>query len=582
MDAAEAVAERYESVPPGAWGRRGYRSNGSEFTVESIGLYHLHDLVHHAWDVRAAVARATVEAYDAHAAAYRDGIPPMPAPVARPTCARSPSAVGPRGRVLEIGSGAGPRRPACSRRPGSSVRRTDITPAFVELLRADGPRTPTCSTRSPTTSTTRPARARRTTGSGPAPACCTSRGPTCRSCWPGSPRPPGPAARCGLSLKEGDGEGWSTHGHVGAPRHFVYWREEPLRAVLEAAGWEVDAGRRTGWAPQSGQPWLDVRAARRGDEAHRVLGAHGAGARSVVRPVLGEQLRDARARRPHGRRRRIDAGVPPKEVWAAVWRTLELPGHPEVTAAHASTSRGPAPHDPHPRRRPGGRRRSASRSASRRRRCWPATSRARRARPGFAQTFQVLGTAFAAYLLARLMSHRGRRIGLVTGYLLGAAGARARRASPAWSARWSLLLVGALLLGSTTAANNSARYAATDLAEDAHKGRALSTVVWATTIGAVLGPNLTGPAGALADVLGIPELTGPFALGAIGMVVAAVVVGVLLRPDPLLLAREVAGVAETPPDRHRLGARDRRRPRAAGAVLRDARDGLRARRDGRR
>jgi hypothetical protein len=58
LDAAEAAAERYESVPPGAWGRRGFRSNGSEFTVESIGLYHLHDLVHHAWDVRAAVARA--------------------------------------------------------------------------------------------------------------------------------------------------------------------------------------------------------------------------------------------------------------------------------------------------------------------------------------------------------------------------------------------------------------------------------------------------------------------------------------------------------------------------------------------
>ena len=165
---------------------------------------------------------------------------------------------------------------------------------------------------------------------------------------------------------------------------------------------------------------------------------------------------------------------------------------------------------------------------------------------GFAQTAQVLGTAFAAYLLARLMSHRGRRIGLVTGYLLGAAGAVLAVVAGVVGSM-VLLLVGALLLGSTSAANNSARYAATDLAEDAHKGRALSTVVWATTIGAVLGPNLTGPAGALADVLGIPELTGPFALGAIGMVVAAVVVGIMLRPDPLLLAREAAGVAEVPP-----------------------------------
>lgn len=165
---------------------------------------------------------------------------------------------------------------------------------------------------------------------------------------------------------------------------------------------------------------------------------------------------------------------------------------------------------------------------------------------GLAQTFQVLGAAVAAYLLARLMSRRGRRVGLVTGYLLGASGAvLAVLAGVAGS--MALLLVGAVLLGSTTAANSSARYAATDLAEDVHKGRALSTVVWATTIGAVAGPNLTGPAAALARWLGIPELTGPFALGSVGMLGAAVVVGVLLRPDPLLLAREAAGVPAAEP-----------------------------------
>ena len=55
-----------------------------------------------------------------------------------------------------------------------------------------------------------------------------------------------------------------------------------------------------------------------------------------------------------------------------------------------------------------------------------------------------------------------------------------------------LLLVGAVLLGATTAANSGARYAATDLADGRARARALSTVVWATTIGAVAGPNLTG------------------------------------------------------------------------------------------
>ncbi len=165
---------------------------------------------------------------------------------------------------------------------------------------------------------------------------------------------------------------------------------------------------------------------------------------------------------------------------------------------------------------------------------------------GLAQTFQVLGAAVAAYLLARAMSLRGRRIGLTTGYLLGASGA-ALAVLAGVVGSMALLLVGALLLGATTAANNGARYAATDLAEPLHRGRALSTVVWATTIGAVAGPNLTSPAAALALGLGLPELTGPFVVGVIGMLLAALVVGTLLRPDPLLLAREVAGVDAAPP-----------------------------------
>jgi len=53
--AAEAVANTYAAVPDDAWSRRGLRSNGSEFTVASIAVYHLHDVMHHAWDVDSAV-----------------------------------------------------------------------------------------------------------------------------------------------------------------------------------------------------------------------------------------------------------------------------------------------------------------------------------------------------------------------------------------------------------------------------------------------------------------------------------------------------------------------------------------------
>ena len=159
---------------------------------------------------------------------------------------------------------------------------------------------------------------------------------------------------------------------------------------------------------------------------------------------------------------------------------------------------------------------------------------------GLAQTFQVLGAAVAAYLLARLMSARGRRVGLATGYLVAAAGSLLAVVAGVVGSMLVLLL-GAAMLGAGTAANSGARYAATDLATEEHRARALSTVVWATTIGAVAGPNLSGPAGGFADLVGIPELTGPFALGAIGMVITSIVVAVRLRPDPLLLAREIAG-----------------------------------------
>jgi hypothetical protein len=51
LAAANTVADTYAGVGGDAWSRRGLRSNGSEFTVGSIALYHLHDIVHHTWDV---------------------------------------------------------------------------------------------------------------------------------------------------------------------------------------------------------------------------------------------------------------------------------------------------------------------------------------------------------------------------------------------------------------------------------------------------------------------------------------------------------------------------------------------------
>ena len=156
---------------------------------------------------------------------------------------------------------------------------------------------------------------------------------------------------------------------------------------------------------------------------------------------------------------------------------------------------------------------------------------------GLGGTFQVLGSALIAIPVARLMFARGRRPGLVLGYALALAGA-VLIITAAVVGSFAMLLVGSLLFGGATTSNSQSRFAAADLAAPEHRGRDLSIVVWATTIGSVLGPNLVGPAQPVARALGIPDLAGPFvfSLAALGLAIA--VLALRLRPDPLVLSRE--------------------------------------------
>ena len=96
-----------------------------------------------------------------------------------------------------------------------------------------------------------------------------------------------------------------------------------------------------------------------------------------------------------------------------------------------------------------------------------------------------------------------------------------------------------MLIGAAQAANLQTRFAAADLATDATRGRDLSLVVWATTIGAVLGPNLTGPGEVLGDAVGMPPLTGPYLFTIVAQLLAIALYLIWLRPDPLLLAQRV-------------------------------------------
>ena len=191
---------------------------------------------------------------------------------------------------------------------------------------------------------------------------------------------------------------------------------------------------------------------------------------------------------------------------------------------------------------------------------------------GLPQTSQVVGAALMAIVLARIMDVRGRRPGLAVGYLAAMIGALLCVVSAVVES-FPVLITGALLMGAATAVNNQSRYAATDLASPSRRARALSVVVWATTLGAVLGPNLVGVAGRAAKGVGLPELSGPFVLGFLGLASATAVMAVFLRPDPLLLARERAGlVAAGSTGSGAADVRGRRVSPAPGVATRRTRD----------
>jgi MFS family permease len=158
---------------------------------------------------------------------------------------------------------------------------------------------------------------------------------------------------------------------------------------------------------------------------------------------------------------------------------------------------------------------------------------------GLAQSAVVVGAALFAVPATAIVDRLGRRPSLAALYSLAALGAvtivtaAVRNSIPP-------LFLGFFLLGGATAANLQARYAAVDLAPAALRGRHLSLIVWATTVGAVIGPSLAPMAGASVSRYGIPTLAGPFVFSALLFALAMVLLLLLLRPDPAVVARRAS------------------------------------------
>jgi MFS family permease len=151
----------------------------------------------------------------------------------------------------------------------------------------------------------------------------------------------------------------------------------------------------------------------------------------------------------------------------------------------------------------------------------------------------VVGSSATVVPISALSRRAGRRTGLTVALAAAAAGAAGVVLAGVLDS-FVLLCAASAVFGSGNTAVMLARYAAADLSTPQQRGRAIGLVVFATTFGAVAGPNLLAAAGVTAEALGLPELTGLYLVAVAAFLLAGLVLQLLLRPDPLQLALEAA------------------------------------------
>jgi len=162
-----------------------------------------------------------------------------------------------------------------------------------------------------------------------------------------------------------------------------------------------------------------------------------------------------------------------------------------------------------------------------------------------AATMTAIGGAIAAVPLGRYMNEHGRRAGLMRAWLIGGVGTSLAFLG-VLAEIYLLLILGGIGVGMGQAASLAARYSAADLAPEDRKAREIGIVVWAGSIGSVLGPTIAlgGTGWVAANLLGLDELAGPYLMGTVVFVLAATIVNRFLHPDPLLLAKQLGNATE--------------------------------------
>jgi MFS family permease len=151
----------------------------------------------------------------------------------------------------------------------------------------------------------------------------------------------------------------------------------------------------------------------------------------------------------------------------------------------------------------------------------------------------VLGSAAASQLLSRFMVLYGRRAGLVLGYAIGALGALVAGIAVVLSS-FPLFILATAAMGCANAANQLSRYTAADMYPESGRAAAIGLVVWGSTLGSVVGPNLVTLSGNIAEGFNLPRLAGVYGVPLLFVSAAALLTLLTLRPDPATLAPKPA------------------------------------------
>src|SRR3989442_10101141 len=174
----------------------------------------------------------------------------------------------------------------------------------------------------------------------------------------------------------------------------------------------------------------------------------------------------------------------------------------------------------------------------------------------------ALGTALASWPLSPLMERSGRRPGLALGYALAVLGSLLGMVGVVVSS-FALLVGGMALFGIAQPSTLLSRYAAADVSPGAQRGRAMGLIVWGSTAGSIIGPNLMEPALRAGGAVGVSPAASAFLISVGGYALAALLVELLLRPDPLTVARQLHELIEP--------RRPVERARPLGVILGDLR-----------